>query len=257
MRHSISCALLTLVSILLLGWATPGSSQDDARAAEAQAHYNQGVQDAERGYSDERLIKALEALDRAIMLAPNWPDPYYSAAMVQVRLGRLRAAIVNLRTYLRLRPDAPNRAGVEGLIAELEAREPLAVNRDAMIEMLSTKNDSRKWRQVIEGNPLLKVMPNFTRRNNQLGIELGLGPSLDRQISLPEAGVPAFVFTLRIRGMIGPEPCPCDNMLNYRVTIVSKDEFQIRIRAVSNNVQTPYDDTATFTYRRVVRSPQP
>ena len=257
MMRTLSRLALGLLSAVTLGWAAPLSSQDDTAATRAQAFYDQGVAEAEHGFSDERLLKALTSLEQAIALAPNWPDPYYSAALMQIRLGRLLPAAANLRTYLRLRPDAPNRALIESLISDLEARAPTAANREVIFEMFETMGDRSVWRMEKTGQNT-SGWPPFQRDGDSLRIG-PLGPTregqmIDYRIRLPEAGVGRFIFILKVRGFNFVEPCPCDNFEHYDVKIISRDEFVITKRDVTNNRQMPYDFNAVYRFTRVKKT---
>jgi regulator of sirC expression with transglutaminase-like and TPR domain len=66
---------------------------------------------------DER---ALAALERILLLAPDSPDHVRDCGMVLTRLGRGADAAAALRRYLELVPEAPDRVRVEMLLDQLD-----------------------------------------------------------------------------------------------------------------------------------------
>jgi regulator of sirC expression with transglutaminase-like and TPR domain len=68
-------------------------------------------------------LKALRAADRIIMLSPGAAEEYRERAQLYLELECFRAALSDFRSYVRLKPDAPDSASVTRRIAELE---PLA-----------------------------------------------------------------------------------------------------------------------------------
>ncbi|MBW4677124.1 MAG: tetratricopeptide repeat protein [Desmonostoc geniculatum HA4340-LM1] len=55
----------------------------------------------------------------AIALSPDNPDLYQNRAIVLISLGQSDAASADLQTYLRLNPDATDRAEVEENLSSL------------------------------------------------------------------------------------------------------------------------------------------
>src|SRR5205085_11786811 len=68
-------------------------------------------------------LKALRAADRIIMLSPGAAEEYRERAQLYLELECFRAALSDFRSYVRLKPDAPDSASATRRIAELE---PLA-----------------------------------------------------------------------------------------------------------------------------------
>lgn len=66
--------------------------------------------------------EAMTRIDRALAADASYPDAHFFRAMALRRQGRVEEAAAELRTYLGLTPpDAPLRAEVEALLAEIEA----------------------------------------------------------------------------------------------------------------------------------------
>jgi regulator of sirC expression with transglutaminase-like and TPR domain len=87
-------------------------------------------------YEAGRLQASVADLDRAVSLASETPELYQNRAVVLSDLGRRVAALADLSTYLRLRPDAEDRAEVE---------EKLSAWREALVraEVLRVTSDGQ------------------------------------------------------------------------------------------------------------------
>ncbi len=85
--------------------------------AEAQTFFARGVAMFQRG----QFQAAMQAFTAAQHFAP-FPELLYNMAITSERLEQWRDAYDYYREYLRLRPNAPDRAGIERKIAELHER---------------------------------------------------------------------------------------------------------------------------------------
>jgi tetratricopeptide (TPR) repeat protein len=63
-------------------------------------------------YDAGRYAAAEAAFSSAIALQPDWAEAYYDRALANAARGRSEQAIVDLQQYLRLRPEAEDRAAV-------------------------------------------------------------------------------------------------------------------------------------------------
>ena len=70
-------------------------------------------------YEAGRYAQAEIAFTSAIALQPDWADAYYDRALANAARGRRELAIVDLQRYLRLRPEAEDRAAVIARINSL------------------------------------------------------------------------------------------------------------------------------------------
>lgn len=70
-------------------------------------------------YEAGRYAQAEIAFSSAIALQPDWADAYYDRALANAARGRRDLAIVDLQRYLRLRPEAEDRAAVITRISNL------------------------------------------------------------------------------------------------------------------------------------------
>ena len=63
-------------------------------------------------YEAGRYAQAATAFGNAITLQPDWADAYYDRALANALQGQRERAIADLQQYLRLRPEAEDRAAV-------------------------------------------------------------------------------------------------------------------------------------------------
>jgi len=70
-------------------------------------------------YESGRYAQAEVAFSSAIALQPDWADAYYDRALANAARGRREQAVVDLQRYLRLRPEAEDRAAVIARINNL------------------------------------------------------------------------------------------------------------------------------------------
>jgi tetratricopeptide (TPR) repeat protein len=120
-RSPLRVALLAAAVALASLFASAPARADSARLREARAHYEQAV----AHYNLDEYAPALAEFREAYRLKPD-PSFLFNIAQCHRRLGENEAALDFYRKYLRSLPDAPNRADVERMIAELHAKEAAA-----------------------------------------------------------------------------------------------------------------------------------
>lgn len=98
------------------------------QAAAAEATFRAGITAYERG----QMTQAEAAFNVAIKSQPNWADAYYDRALVLVQRGQREAAARDFEQYLRLKPEADDRALVVARINTLRRSAPSPVNALAM-----------------------------------------------------------------------------------------------------------------------------
>jgi tetratricopeptide (TPR) repeat protein len=116
-RSPLRVALLAAAVVLTL-WPPTQAHADPARLREARAHYEQAV----AYYNLDEYAPALAEFREAYRIKPD-PSFLFNIAQCHRRLGQNEAALDYYRKYLRNLPDAPNRADVERMVAELHAKE--------------------------------------------------------------------------------------------------------------------------------------
>jgi tetratricopeptide (TPR) repeat protein len=116
-RSPLRVALLTVAIVSTL-FAPSAAHADPARLREARAHYEQAV----ANYNLDEYAAALAEFREAYRIKPD-PSFLFNIAQCHRKLGQNEAALDYYRKYLRNLPDAPNRADVERMVAELHAKE--------------------------------------------------------------------------------------------------------------------------------------
>jgi tetratricopeptide (TPR) repeat protein len=106
-----------LLALLVLAIAARSAAADDAATRNAKRHFERG----EKLYALARFSEALDEYQKAFDAVPI-ADFLFNIGQCYRNLGDYDSAIFSYRKYLTLAPDAPNRAQVEQLISELQAR---------------------------------------------------------------------------------------------------------------------------------------
>jgi tetratricopeptide (TPR) repeat protein len=63
---------------------------------------------AESAVAEKRFLDAVEAYDRALQVAPWWPQGHFNVALVLGELKTYGLAVKEMQRYLALAPDAAN-----------------------------------------------------------------------------------------------------------------------------------------------------
>jgi tetratricopeptide (TPR) repeat protein len=80
--------------------------------------YELGLADAIRG----DFNAAVQAFERAIEARPRFAYAHYQAGLAYDRIGRADLLAARFETFLRLAPEAPERAAVEGILRTIRGR---------------------------------------------------------------------------------------------------------------------------------------
>jgi tetratricopeptide (TPR) repeat protein len=114
-RFALPFALSLAIVFGLLG-TRPAAARDQAHPSpEARLHYERGI----AHYNLGEFPAAIDELKQAYALS-NAPGLLFNLAQAERLAGQPDQALYFYRTYLRLEPDAPNRADVEHRIDEME-----------------------------------------------------------------------------------------------------------------------------------------
>jgi tetratricopeptide (TPR) repeat protein len=113
MKSSLSTALALLVALWLVRVVHAAPPEDPA--ARAKAHHEQAM----RLFTLGKFEKAAEEFEAAYMAKPH-PIFLFNIGQCYRNLGRWQETKRTFTNYLKERPDAPNRAEVEGYIAEAD-----------------------------------------------------------------------------------------------------------------------------------------
>jgi tetratricopeptide (TPR) repeat protein len=106
-----------LLALLVVALATRVAAADDAATRSAKRHFERG----QKLYTLTKFREALDEYQQAFDARPI-PDFLFNIGQCYRNLGDYDAAIFSYKKYLAAAPDAPNRAQVEQLIVDLQAR---------------------------------------------------------------------------------------------------------------------------------------
>jgi tetratricopeptide (TPR) repeat protein len=109
--HRLLLAIAIAAIAARVAWA------DDPALHEARLHFERG----EKLYALTRFSEAIDEYQKAFDASPL-PDLLFNIGQCYRNLGDYDSAIFSYRKYLTLAQDPPNRAQVEQLIRELEAK---------------------------------------------------------------------------------------------------------------------------------------
>lgn len=99
---------------------------------EARRHFNRGVTAVETARSAADYENAVAEFEAAAKLAPDWADVFFNLGIVQEKLGKYEQAVVNLKRYLAIAPNAADNAAVKDLIVKTEYK--LELNQKAIAQ---------------------------------------------------------------------------------------------------------------------------
>ena len=192
----------------------------------ANRHFIRGVTAVEMASDPSGFEKALKEFEAAKLAAPTWPMPYYNMALVEERLGRFQNAATNLRTYLRLAPDASDATEVRNQIYRLEYKAENTLTPESIVEILATfatwPSRGECWRKNISLDMIRRAGPRTLRVPVSSYVDEGM------RFDTLEVSGPTVTFTTRHREwslrdrpmvrMLGSDP----NVTITRITVKSR-----------------------------------
>ena len=107
----------TLLALFVLALAARVAAADDAVTKAARQHFERG----QKLYALTKFREALDEYQQAFDAKPI-PDFLFNIGQCYRNLGEYDSAIFSYKKYLATAPDAPNRAQVEQLIDDLQAK---------------------------------------------------------------------------------------------------------------------------------------
>ncbi|MCX6565317.1 MAG: tetratricopeptide repeat protein [Candidatus Aminicenantes bacterium] len=167
--------LPAVIFILFFGIA---SSFGQTAQEEARRHFDRGMAAVEMAKSPEDYAAAINEFEQAARLAPDWPDIYYNLGLVQEKVEKYGDAIMNLKQYIRLAPNANDAETIKTLINKLEYRfdrlntDPALIKaalegQKEMVEQLIARGADINAKKVIE-LPAAKGTDTNARKQIQL-----------------------------------------------------------------------------------------
>jgi tetratricopeptide (TPR) repeat protein len=106
-----------LLALFAVALAARVAAADDAATRNAKRHFERG----QKLYASTKFREALDEYQQAFDARPL-PDFLFNIGQCYRNLGDYDSAIFSYKKYLDAAPDAPNRAQVEQLIVDLQAR---------------------------------------------------------------------------------------------------------------------------------------
>ncbi len=105
------------ILILLFGIE---SSFGQTVSDEAKRYFDRGMIAVELAKSAADYESAIKEFSQAATLAPDWPDVFYNLGLVQEKAENYGGAVISLKQYLKLTPNAPDAAEVKSIIVRTE-----------------------------------------------------------------------------------------------------------------------------------------
>jgi tetratricopeptide (TPR) repeat protein len=169
--------LLTLALLILA--AAPATSAEPDPLSDARVHYEQGMSHYQLGEFPQAIdeFKIAYAASRA-------PGLLFNLAQASRLAKQYDQALFFYRSYLRARPDAPNRADVEARILELEPLAAAEKRREAAPETTTPPSETTTMPpaptpppaatvNTILGLPPLAARPRNGKRERIAGLVTG------------------------------------------------------------------------------------
>ncbi|MCJ7524592.1 MAG: tetratricopeptide repeat protein, partial [Candidatus Aminicenantes bacterium] len=95
--------LFAVIMMFLIGI---GSAFGQNVSEEARRHFDRGKAALKMANSIAECKPAIEELEQAVKLAPNWPEAFYNLGLAQEKAERFKDAVASYKQYLRLAPNA-------------------------------------------------------------------------------------------------------------------------------------------------------
>lgn len=124
-RTAVAAIVLASTCVLAPDGVAPRAAHAAVTAADASpeeiARARRAFKKGEKLYALGRFEEALKEYEHAFEIV-ELPEFLFNIGQCQRNLERYDAAIFSFKQFLQRKPDAPNRAAVEDLLAELEGK---------------------------------------------------------------------------------------------------------------------------------------
>lgn len=102
----------------------------------AKKHFDRGSAAAENAESLEDFNEAINEFESARLYAPEWADIHYNLGILYDKIEKYQEAIIYLRYYLSLEPNADDADEVQTMINKIEYKMEKAADKQNMYERL-------------------------------------------------------------------------------------------------------------------------
>jgi tetratricopeptide (TPR) repeat protein len=126
--HSLMVVLISLCGI--------ETSSGQAISEEARRHFDRGIAAVEVAKTPADYEKAITEFEKAKSMAPGWADVYYNLGLIQEKAGIYGNAVMNLKQYLRLAPDAGDAEAVKSHLNKLEYMKEQVEEEEAILSSI-------------------------------------------------------------------------------------------------------------------------
>ena len=251
MDKKIVCSLLAttvFICLAILSWAATVPK-------EAQRQFDRGMAAVEVAKTPEDYKQAIEEFRKAQALAPDWADVYYNLGLIQEKAEKLKDAVVSLKQYLQLAPNAPDAATVRNLITKLEYKAEQEITKEVALDIYGSLSDSTKWRFVGESSAYKNWVKGFRRDGDRILITYA-NKIINMTYNTAREELEGKTFTLKSILTFSDfcdERKGCDVVGFYNFEIVSKNKVQVKAVEVWPTIRNLEGKTEhlTFEYIRI------
>jgi tetratricopeptide (TPR) repeat protein len=146
--------IVILSTFLILFFGITASFGQQNISDEAKRHFDRGMAAVEIAKYPVDYETAIDEFKKSAALAPEWPDVYYNLGLIQEKAGQLKDAADNLKTYLRLSPNAADADTIKSVINKLEfkAEQVLSIPDiiDALVSGFSMEREGWKYSPTVK-----------------------------------------------------------------------------------------------------------
>lgn len=119
---------------------------------EARKYSVRGQTAIKNAKSNSDYIEAAQEFSKALRLAPWWAEAYFNLAIAQEKAGKFSEAILNLKYYIMVTPNAPDVEKVKDQIYALEYTQEKLQKQEQEAEKLRQEEIEKKvvWAKRVE-----------------------------------------------------------------------------------------------------------
>jgi hypothetical protein len=239
---------------MLVVLSTIAAAHAQSIPEEARRHMARGEAAVEIAKSPEEYDSAIKEFQEASRLAPGWPAPYYSIAILQEKTGKLMEAVASLKQYLRLAPNASDTVKIREHIYKLEYKAEQELTVPEIINVLVSLSDEQIW----------QIPGDCNKNNNEFRRLVFKGEGHDAvRVLKTELIHPSRTYqTLKVGGpflkyittrnvcstaAINERYGGCDAIIEHEVAVVSKRLVKVDQKVLRGGVGNGVSDGQKFT----------
>ncbi len=196
---------LLALALLYLGL----SNVANADSLEIQRHMARGGAAMQMAKQPSDYLDAINEFSAATKLAPNMADAWFNLGVAQESAQQYRAAIDSFNTYLKLKPDAPDRTAVQSRTFALEYKADKAdremYEQQRRNEQVQAKANlfSGTWRSFMHEMTLVSGPTSCDVLSSGIGEKANIGTQPGEIRKVDECSIENDHIQLRMRGSGG------------------------------------------------------